>query len=298
MSFTIDATACGVEADDRHAPLIQVRALKAGYGERIILQNVDLDVFPGEVLILLGGSGCGKSTLLKQMIGLEQPLSGSVLINDRDVHAARGAERTRILHGFGVSYQTGALFGSLSVLDNVLLPLEECTDLPKPLRLRVARMKLAQVGLAGFEDHAPSELSGGMVKRAAIARAMVLDPCVLFLDEPSAGLDPVTSAELDALILDLARSLGMTFVIVTHELASVFAIADRVIMLDKSRQGIVAQGDPRTLRDHSTDPMVHDFFHRHVSGRGKGEIPEPLNREPLNPEPLNSEALNPEPLSP
>ena len=287
MSFTIDATACGVEAGDRHAPLIQVRALKAGYGERIILQNVDLDVFPGEVLILLGGSGCGKSTLLKQMIGLEQPLSGSVLINDRDVHAARGAERTRILHGFGVSYQTGALFGSLSVLDNVLLPLEECTDLPKPLRLRVARMKLAQVGLAGFEDHAPSELSGGMVKRAAIARAMVLDPCVLFLDEPSAGLDPVTSAELDALILDLARSLGMTFVIVTHELASVFAIADRVIMLDKSRQGIVAQGDPRTLRDHSTDPMVHDFFHRHVSGRGKGEIPEPLNRELLNPEPLS-----------
>jgi phospholipid/cholesterol/gamma-HCH transport system ATP-binding protein len=280
MSLTIEATVCGVETGDRGAPLIQVRALTAGYGEQIILRDVNLEVFPGEVLIFLGGSGCGKSTLLKQMIGLERPMSGTVLISGRDVHAARGEERTCILHGFGVSYQTGALFGSLSVLENVLLPLEECTDLPKPLRLRVARMKLAQVGLAGFENHAPSELSGGMVKRAAIARAMALDPCILFLDEPSAGLDPVTSAELDALILDLARSLGMTFVIVTHELASVFAIADRVIMLDKSRQGIAAQGDPRTLRDQSTDPLVHDFFHRHVSGGGmlKGETPEPLNR--------------------
>ncbi|WP_245590005.1 ABC transporter ATP-binding protein [Desulfonatronum lacustre] len=283
MSLTTEATACGMEAGDRGAPLIQVRALTAGYGEQIILRDVNLDVFPGEVLIFLGGSGCGKSTLLKQMIGLERPMSGTVLISGRDIHAARGAERTRILHGFGVSYQTGALFGSLSVLENVLLPLEECTDLPKPLRLRVARMKLAQVGLAGFENHAPSELSGGMVKRAAIARAMVLDPCILFLDEPSAGLDPVTSAELDALILDLARSLGMTFVIVTHELASVYAIADRVIMLDKALQGIAAQGDPRTLRDHSTDPLVQDFFHRHVSGGRmlKGETPEPINREPL-----------------
>ncbi|WP_051822610.1 ABC transporter ATP-binding protein [Desulfonatronum thiodismutans] len=267
MSFITETTACGVEAGSRGEPLIRVQALTTGYGERIILRDVNLEVFPGEVVILLGGSGCGKSTLLKQMIGLERPMSGTVLISGRDVHAARGAERTRILHGFGVSYQSGALFGSLSVLENVLLPLEECTDLPKPLQLRVARMKLAQVGLAGFENHAPSELSGGMVKRAAIARAMVLDPCILFLDEPSAGLDPVTSAELDALILDLARGLGMTFVIVTHELASVFAIADRVIMLDKSRQGIVAQGDPRTLRDHSTDSLVHDFFHRHVTGK-------------------------------
>ncbi len=270
MSLTTETTARGVEADSRGEPLIRVRALTAGYGEQIILRDVDLEVFPGEVLILLGGSGCGKSTLLKQMIGLERPLSGTVLINGQDVHAARGAERTRILHGFGVSYQTGALFGSLSVLENVLLPLEECTDLPKPLRLRVARMKLAQVGLAGFENHAPAELSGGMVKRAAIARAMALDPSILFLDEPSAGLDPVTSAELDALILELARGLGMTFVIVTHELASVFAIADRVIMLDKSRQGIAAQGDPKTLRDHSTDPLVHDFFHRHVTGKDEG----------------------------
>ncbi|TVQ97709.1 MAG: ATP-binding cassette domain-containing protein [Desulfovibrionales bacterium] len=259
-------TACGLDLARTGSPLIQVQGLTAGYGERIVLRDVDLEVFAGEIVIFLGGSGCGKSTLLKQMIGLEQPLAGKVLITGQDIHAARGTQRRRILNGFGVSYQTGALFGSLSVLENVLLPLEECTDLPETLRLRVARMKLAQVGLAGFESHAPAELSGGMVKRAAIARAMALDPCMLFLDEPSAGLDPVTSAELDALILDLARGLGMTFVIVTHELASVFAIADRVIMLSKAKQGIVAQGDPRDLRDHATDPLVKDFFHHHVSG--------------------------------
>lgn len=273
MSSITSPTACRYGPGQASDVLIAVRKLTAGYGQTVILRNVDLEILAGEILILLGGSGCGKSTLLKQMIGLERPMAGEVLINGRNVHTARGAERRRILHSFGVSYQTGALFGSLSILENVLLPLEECTDLPKPLQVRIARMKLAQVGLAGFEDHAPSELSGGMVKRAAIARAMVLDPCILFLDEPSAGLDPVTSAELDALILELARSLGMTFVIVTHELASVYAIADRVIMLDKARKGIVAQGDPRTLRDQSTDPLVHNFFHRHASTEFKDSRP-------------------------
>lgn len=280
MLPTIEPTACSADIGQKGAPLVQVRSLTAGYGDQIILRKVDLDVFAGEIVILLGGSGCGKSTLLKQMIGLEQPMAGTVLISGQDIHAARGAQRARILHGFGVSYQTGALFGSLTVLENILLPLEECTNLPGPLRLRIARMKLSQVGLAGFENHAPAEISGGMVKRAAIARAMALDPCMLFLDEPSAGLDPVTSAELDALILELTRSLGMTFVIVTHELASVFAIADRVIMLDKSKQGIVAHGDPRTLRDHSTDPLVHNFFHRHLPGSSVTTKGVSVNHEP------------------
>lgn len=252
--------------------MISVRGLTAGYGSTIILRDVSFDVFAGEILVILGGSGCGKSTLLKHMIGLHRPMSGTVRIEGVNLHEASPAQRLRTLRSFGVSYQTGALFGSLTTLENVRLPLEECTDLPKRLQESVARQKLAQVRLTGFEDLAPAELSGGMIKRAAIARAMALDPKILFLDEPSAGLDPVTSAELDALILDLAEKLGMTFVIVTHELASIFAIAQRVVMLDKGIQGIVAQGDPRQLRDTSTDPKVVGFFHRSSPGEilGRG----------------------------
>jgi phospholipid/cholesterol/gamma-HCH transport system ATP-binding protein len=243
-------------------PIIRVEHLSARYGETTIFEDVSFEVGRGEVFVILGGSGCGKSTLLKHMIGLYEPAAGRIWIAGAELTGATEATRREILRAIGVMYQSGALFGSLTLEENVLLPLEEFTDLPAEARVAIARSKLRLVGLEGFERHMPSEISGGMKKRAAIARAMALDPAILFLDEPSAGLDPITSAELDDTILELSRSLGVTFVVVTHELPSIYKIADRVIMLDKRIHGIVASGRPAELRDHAEDEWVRRFFRR------------------------------------
>lgn len=243
-------------------PIIEVEHLVAKYGEKTILNDITCEVRRGEVFVIVGGSGCGKSTLLKCIIGLLAPASGRVRIDGQDMTEADEVEWNRVQRKMGVSFQSGALFGSLSLGQNVALPLEEYTSLPREMIDLLVRMKLNMVKLAGFEEFQIAELSGGMKKRAALARAIALDPDILFFDEPSAGLDPVTSAELDELILQMNRSLGTTMVVVSHELPSIFRIADRVIMLDATTRSVIAEGAPLELREHSPNPKVRAFFNR------------------------------------
>ena len=240
-------------------PLIELEHVDAGYPGKVILRDVSFSVMRGEVFILLGGSGCGKSTIMKHMIGLNPVLAGRLT-----VAGLEWSDRTRaaLCRKIGVMYQSGALFGSMTCLENVLLPLEEFTKLGRRERRERAMALLGDVELADAADKMPSEISGGMRKRVAIARAMALDPEVVFLDEPSAGLDPITSSALDDLILKLKREKGMTFVVVTHELPSIFKIADRCAMFDKAREGMIALGTPAALRDTSEDAFVKKFFNR------------------------------------
>ena len=251
-------------------PAITITAVTQAFGPRVIFKDVSATIQRGEIFVILGGSGCGKSTLLRQIVGLLPPSEGTIEVLGHDMYADRGDVLTRI----GVMFQAGALFGSMTLLENVMLPLQVYTDLPEEACARVAQVKLALVGLAESCRLMPAEISGGMAKRAAMARALALDPPLLFLDEPSAGLDPITSAGLDQLILDLRRDLGTTFVVVTPELASILAIADRCLMLDRTAKGVIAEGDPRELRDHSTHPTVRAFFRR------EAETSEPKQAEP------------------
>jgi phospholipid/cholesterol/gamma-HCH transport system ATP-binding protein len=242
--------------------IIQVKNLVARYDEEVILDNISLDVFPGEILVILGGSGCGKSTLLKHMVGLSKPYTGKVLIDNVDITSCDDKTFQSTLRKIGILFQGAALFGSMTLAENVALPITEYSQLPQPAIENLVHMKLCMVDLAGFENYLPSELSGGMKKRAGLARALALNPNILFLDEPTAGLDPVMSAEIDELILKLNKSIGTTMVIVTHELDSIFSVAQRVIMLDKQTKGIIAEGDPISLKENSSNRFVREFFNR------------------------------------
>ncbi len=258
--------------DDARRPIIRVKDFHAAYEGRTVLKNVSFDVYPGEIFILAGGSGCGKSTTLKHMIGLYKPAGGEIFIDGDDITKATGKSYVRITRKIGVSYQGGALFGSMTTLQNVRLPLEEYTDLSDDAMNAIALSKLGLVGLEHAARLLPSEISGGMQKRAAIARAMALDPRIVFLDEPSAGLDPITSADLDTLLLTLAKLFRMTFVIVTHELPSIFSIADRVAVLDGQAKTMIAIDDPVSLRDRCPNQMVRDFFNRRgTEATGSGD---------------------------
>jgi len=253
----------GIAAAARSAaPAISVRNLRMGYGARVLLDGVSFDVWRGEIVVILGGSGSGKSSLMKSIIGLYEPMAGDIVIDGRSLVKASADEKAQLQRRLGVMYQSGALFGSLNVLENVRFPLDQFTDLTLEHKNLTARMLLHQVEMASAESLMPGELSGGMLKRAGIARAMALGCDILLLDEPSAGLDPITAANLDRTILAIRRNLGFTFIVVTHELQSIFAIADRAIMLDPVSRSIIAEGKPADLRDHSSDARVRQFFNR------------------------------------
>ncbi len=254
---------------EQKTPIIEVEGLAARYDDETIFEKVDFQIFKGEIFIILGESGCGKSTLMKHMIGLYRPYAGRVVMNGVDITTAGEKKLQEVRKGIGVLFQSAALFGSMTLAENVALPLREYTDLPPDVIDLIVRMKLGMVDLAGYENHLPAELSGGMRIRAGLARAMALDPAVLFLDEPTAGLDPITSAEIDILIKKINTGIGTTLVIITQELESIFGIAHRIIMLDKRDKGIIAHGDPRELKVSARDPRVWNFFNRRPMERAQ-----------------------------
>ena len=241
---------------------IRVEHLTLAYGSRVIMADLNFTIGSGEIFVIMGGSGCGKSTLLRHLIGLQDPAKGKIFYDGENFTDAEPKHRREMLRRFGVMYQGGALWTSMTLAENVALPLKEYTALPDTRIAEIVEYKLSLVGLAGFGDYYPSEISGGMVKRASLARAMALDPEILFLDEPGAGLDPISSKLLDDLILELRDGLGTTVVMVTHELASIFATADRAIFLDTETRTAGAIGDPRVLRDTSANPAVRRFLNR------------------------------------
>ena len=243
-------------------PAIEVKDLVAGYQRRTVLDHISFTVPQGQIVTILGGSGCGKSTLLKHIIGLLEPKSGDILIGGRSIVRANEDERRSIMQTFGVAYQGGALFRSMTLAENIALPMQEYTRFSPEEIMRRVEEKLALVNLRGCGRMMPSDLSGGMIKRAAFARALALDPAILFFDEPSAGLDPLSSASLDRLILNIREKTGATIVVVTHELESIFAIADRAIMLSAETRDIIADGPPAELRDRCSDPFVRQFLNR------------------------------------
>jgi len=250
-------------------PVISLRDLRVSYGEREILHGISFDVQPGETLVILGGSGSGKSTLLRTLVGLEKPSAGEIWIKGRDLAKTSAAEMDAIRRKVGMSFQGGALFGSMTVGENVALPLREHTRLEDSTIEIMLRLKLQQVGLEGFEYYMPAQLSGGMKKRAAVARALAMDPEILFFDEPSAGLDPIIAAGIDQLILELKRAFRMTIIVVTHELASAFLIADRMLLIDKGN--IVALGTADEMRG-SSQPRVRQFLDRVAEPEISGEL--------------------------
>ena len=252
------------------SPHIQVEDLTMAYGDFVVQSDLTFTVNRGDIFIIMGGSGCGKSTLLRHMVGLKAPAKGNVLYEGTSFWEADEESQARLMRQFGILYQSGALWSSMTLAENVALPLTTYTDLDSVAIADIVALKLALVGLSGFEDYFPSEISGGMRKRAGLARAMALDPEILFFDEPSAGLDPISAHLLDELIVELRESLGATVVIVTHELASIFAIGNNSVFLDPETKTMLATGDPHALLKTSNDPKIVRFL-----TRGKSETPSP-----------------------
>jgi phospholipid/cholesterol/gamma-HCH transport system ATP-binding protein len=262
-----------MEDSTHNSVKISVRDLTMAYGSFVVMQNLNFDIAEKDIFVIMGGSGCGKSTLLRHMIGLQEPAKGSIFYEGENFTATDPQARGDFIRRFGVMYQSGALWSSMTLAENIALPIEEFTDLNSKAVRELVSYKLSLVGLSGYEEYYPAQISGGMNKRAGIARAMALDPDILFLDEPSAGLDPLSSHRLDDLILRLRDSLGSTVVIVTHELASIFAIANNSVFLDNVTRTQGATGNPIELRDHSENPAVRVFLSRGEKVEPSPDIP-------------------------